>query len=205
MLPLAILLPMIVGWLRLQGQKAGWYQTEVGLALFAASNVVIFTVVIWLAARTLNRVDADRRGADFRRLQALREAETRWRALIEASAQIVWTANSNGEPDDSPSMRAFTGQSVEQLQVDGVTKVVHPDDLPLVESIWKQAIATRTAFEAQFRLRHFSHEWRWVSVRAVPVDPTPDSPVAWVGMKVATSPPASRPKRWQTVSGRCSS
>ena len=91
-LPLAILLPMVVGWLRLQGQKAGWYQTEVGLALFAASNVVIFSVVIWLAARTLNRVDADRRGADFRRLQALREAETRWRALIEASAQIVCTA-----------------------------------------------------------------------------------------------------------------
>jgi len=181
-LPLAILLPMIVGWLRLQGQNAGWYQTEVGLALFAASNVVIFSIVIWLAARTLNRVDADRRGADFRRLQVLREAETRWRALIEASAQIVWTADAHGVPDDSPSLRAFTGQSVEQLKVDGMTKVVHPDDLPVIDGIWKHAIATRTAFEAQYRLRHLSHEWRWVSVRAVPVDPTPDSPIAWVGM-----------------------
>ena len=181
-LPLAILLPVVVGWLRLQGQKAGWYQTEVGLALFAASNVVIFSAVIWLAARTLNRVDADRRGADFRRLQALREAETRWRALIEASAQIVWTAGPRGEQDDSPSLRAFTGQSAEQLQVDGMTKVVHPDDLARIEGIWKQAIATRTAFEAQYRLRHVSREWRWVSVRAVPVEPTPDSHVAWVGM-----------------------
>ena len=181
-LPLAILLPIVVGWLRLQGQKAGWYQTEVGLALFAASNVAIFSVVIWLAARTLNRVDADRRGADFRRLRALREAETRWRALIEASAQIVWTAGPSGEPDDSPSLRAFTGQSVEQLQVGGVKNVVHPDDLPRMEANWKQAVATRTAFEAQFRLRHVSREWRWVSVRAVPVEPTPDSPVAWVGM-----------------------
>jgi PAS domain S-box-containing protein len=181
-LPLAILLPMIVGWLRLQGQKAGWYQTEVGLALFAASNVVIFSIVIWLAARTLNRVDADRRGADFRRLQVLREAETRWRALIEASAQIVWTAGPNGEPDDSPSLRAFTGQSIEQLQVDGMKKVVHPDDLSLVEGVWKQAIATRSPYEAQFRLRHVSRDWRWVSVRAVPVEPTADSHIAWVGM-----------------------
>ena len=181
-LPLAILLPMIVGWLRLQGQRAGWYDTEVGLALFAASNVVIFSVVIWLAARTLNRVDAERRGADFRRLQVLREAETRWRALIEASAQIVWTAGPNGEPDDSPSFRAFTGQSVEQLKVDGISKVVHPEDLPVIEGIWKQAIATRTAFEAQFRLQHLNREWRWVSVRAVPVEPTADSHVAWVGM-----------------------
>ncbi|MEJ0037531.1 MAG: PAS domain-containing protein [Gammaproteobacteria bacterium] len=181
-LPLAILLPMIVGWLRLQGQRAGWYETEAGLALFASANVVIFGIVIWLAARTLNRVDADRRGADFRRLQVLREAETRWRALIEASAQIVWTAGANGEPDNSPSLRAFTGQSVEQLQVDGMKKVVHPDDLPRMEATWKQAIATRTAFEGQFRLRHVSREWRWVTVRAVPVEPTPDSPVAWVGM-----------------------
>jgi PAS domain S-box-containing protein len=181
-LPLAILLPMVVGWLRLEGQQAGWYQTEVGLALFAAANVVIFSVVIWLAARTLNRVDADRRGADFRRLQALREAETRWRALIEASAQIVWTAGADGQPDDTPSLRAFTGQSIEQLKVHGMTKVVHPDDLLRMEAIWKHAIATRTPFEAQFRLRHASQEWRWVSVRAVPVEPTPDSPVAWVGM-----------------------
>jgi PAS domain S-box-containing protein len=181
-LPLAILLPMVVGWLRLEGQQAGWYQTEVGLALFTAANVVIFSVVIWLAARTLNRVDADRRGADFRRLQALREAETRWRALIEASAQIVWTAGADGQPDDTPSLRAFTGQSIEQLKVDGMTKVVHPDDLLRMEAIWKHAIATRTPFEAQFRLRHASQEWRWVSVRAVPVEPTPDSPVAWVGM-----------------------
>jgi PAS domain S-box-containing protein len=181
-LPLAILLPMIVGWLGLQGQKAGWYETEAGLALFAASNIVIFSIVIWLAARTLNRVDADRRGADLRRLHALREAETRWRALIEASAQIVWTAGPNGEPDDSPSMRAFTGQSPEQWRVDGMTKVVHPDDRVRMEGVWAQAVATRTAFEAQFRLRHVSGEWRWVSVRAVPVEATADSPVAWVGM-----------------------
>ncbi|MEJ1960164.1 MAG: PAS domain S-box protein [Gammaproteobacteria bacterium] len=181
-LPLAILLPMIVGWLRLQGQRAGWYETEVGLAIFASANVVIFSAVIWLAARALNRVDADRRGADFRRLQALREAETRWRALIEASAQIVWTAGPHGEHNDSPSMRAFTGQSVEQWSVDGITKVVHPDDRLHMEAVWKQAVATRTAFESQFRLRHVSGEWRWLSVRAVPVEVTAESRVAWVGM-----------------------
>ncbi len=59
--------------------------TEVGLALYAAANVITFTAVIWLAARSLNRVDADRRGPDFRRLHVVREAETRWRALVEAS------------------------------------------------------------------------------------------------------------------------
>ena len=181
-LPLAILMPMIVGWLRLQGQHAGWYETEVGLALFAASNVVIFTVVIWLAARTINRVDADRRGADFSRLCSLREAENRWRALVEASAQIVWTTDAHGALHDSPSLRAFTGQTFEQLRVEGMTKIMHPEDVARMDGVWKQAILSRTPFEAEFRMRHTSREWRWVNVRGVPITATTESDVAWVGM-----------------------
>ncbi len=181
-LPIAILLPMLLGWLRLKGQQAGWYGTEVGLTLYAAANLFTFSVVVWLAARTLNRVDADRRGADFRRLRALREAETRWRALIEASAQIVWTADRNGVGNDSPSMRAFTGQTQEQMQVDGMSKIVHPDDVGRMTALWLRSVATRTAFETEFRLWHVSREWRWVSVRAVPIDATADSNIAWVGM-----------------------
>jgi PAS domain S-box-containing protein len=181
-LPIVILLPMAVGWLRLEGQRAGWFGTEVGLALFACANIITFSVVIWLAARALNRVDADRRGADFRRLRALREAETRWRALIEASSQIVWTADRNGVNNDSPSMRAFTGQTREQFQVDGMSRVVHPDDDGRLKALWLRALATRTPFETEFRLWHASREWRWVSVRGVPVEATADSNIAWVGM-----------------------
>jgi PAS domain S-box-containing protein len=181
-LPLAILLPMVMGWLRLQGQRAGLYDTETGLALFASSNIVVFAIVIWLAARTLNRVDADRRGSDFRRLYALREAETRWRALIEASAQIVWTAGPNGEPQDSPSMRAFTGQTPERWRAEGIQPVTHPDDRVRMANVWSQAVTTRTAIEAEFRLKHASGEWRWMSVRGVPVEPTAESCIGWVGM-----------------------
>jgi PAS domain S-box-containing protein len=182
LLPIAILMPVVAGWFRLQGQRAGWYGTEVGLALFAAANVITFTAVIWLAARTLNRVDADRRGSDFRRLRAVREAETRWRALVEASAQIVWTAGPNGETHDSPSLRAFTGQTPEQFQVDGMSKVMHPEDAERMRALWQRAVATRVPFESEFRLLHSSREWRWVSVRAVPIEPTADSSIAWVGM-----------------------
>jgi PAS domain-containing protein len=45
---------------------------------------------------------------------ALRENEERFRALVEASAQIVWTTDADGSVvDDSPSWRAFTGQTFE--------------------------------------------------------------------------------------------
>jgi signal transduction histidine kinase len=62
-LPLAIGLPLIMGWLRLAGERAGLYKTEFGTALLTAANIVIFATVIWWSARSLNRTDVERRRA----------------------------------------------------------------------------------------------------------------------------------------------
>src|SRR6185312_12596947 len=187
-LPIAIVLPVMLGWLRLQGQRAGWYGTEVGLALFAASNVLAFAILIWFAARNLNRLDADRRASDLRRQQALREGEARWRALVEASAQIVWTADIHGHAAaDSPSWRAFTGQSLEKLLHDGLHEVVHPDDVDRLIATWQRAVALRTPYEHEFRLRRANGEWTWNTVRAVPVAVTESSDIAWVGFNTDIS------------------
>ena len=187
-LPVAIVLPIVLGWLRLQGQRAGWYGTEVGLALYAASNVLAFTGLIWFTARTLNRLDADRRASELRRQQTLREGEARWRALIEASAQIVWTADSRGRLlADSPSWRAFTGQSLTQLLRGDVHDIVHPDDVEHVVSSWQHAVALRTPYEHEFRLRRANGDWTWIAVRAVPVAVTESSDIAWVGFNTDIS------------------
>jgi diguanylate cyclase (GGDEF)-like protein/PAS domain S-box-containing protein len=62
-LPFAIALPFMIGWLRLQGQYLGLYGTEFGLALFATSNIVLFVSLVWWSARIVNRLDAQRYGA----------------------------------------------------------------------------------------------------------------------------------------------
>lgn len=54
-LPAAILLPPLVGWLRWKGELAGFYDTAFGLALFAASNVLIFALLAWWAAQALGK------------------------------------------------------------------------------------------------------------------------------------------------------
>ena len=47
-------------------------------------------------------------------VQALRTSERRFRALTEASAQVVWSLSANGAVrEDSSSWRAFTGRSRE--------------------------------------------------------------------------------------------
>jgi PAS domain S-box-containing protein len=187
-LPIAIVLPVVLGWLRLAGQRAGWYGTEVGLALFAASNVLAFAILIWFAARTLNRLDADRRASELRRQQALREGEARWRALVEASSQIVWTTDIHGRAvTDSPSWRAFTGQSLEQLLRGEVFDVVHPDDVEQLASSWQRAVALRSPYEHEYRLRRANGDWTWITVRAVPVAVTESSDIAWVGFNTDIS------------------
>jgi two-component sensor histidine kinase len=58
LLPAAILLPFCIGWLRLQGERLGLYNTEFGLALFATSNILVFSTLVYWTAGYLNRADA---------------------------------------------------------------------------------------------------------------------------------------------------
>ena len=60
LLPLAFGLPLVLGWLRLEGEREGLYPTAFGTGTYAVSNVMIFVAaIIWYAA-TLSRSDAKR-------------------------------------------------------------------------------------------------------------------------------------------------
>ena len=72
MLPLAILLPIGIGWLRLSGERAGWYGTEVGVALMVATTALLFGALLWLSARSLNKAHGQQYGAEERALQLTR-------------------------------------------------------------------------------------------------------------------------------------
>ncbi len=56
LLPAALLLPPLFGWLRWQGELADFYSTAFGLALFTATNSVIFVVLAWWSSRSLQRI-----------------------------------------------------------------------------------------------------------------------------------------------------
>lgn len=81
LLPLAVLLPFGVGWLRLVGERSGLYDGDFGLALFAASNIIIFTIVILRNASSLNRVDAAREEIT----QSLRDSEERFSTAFHSN------------------------------------------------------------------------------------------------------------------------
>jgi len=138
-------------------------------------NHVSVVILIWFVIALCLR--------DKRAENALHESDGRLRAIMEASAVILWTMDVQGQAvEDSRSWRVFTGQSFEELKGLGWLSAYHPDDRKRIQTDWQRAIAGKTRFEAQYRLRRHDGQWRWTQVRATPLLNSDGSVRAWVGM-----------------------
>ena len=108
-----------------------------------------------------------------------------YRQLIESFAQAVWEANAAGQiVDDSPSWRAYTGQTTAQWLGEGWTDAVHPHQRQAVLAQWRQAVKEQKPVQAEYQLQHAQGGWRWTSVRATPVFDPDGSVRKWVGLNV---------------------
>ena len=85
----ALVLTVALGYLRLEGQRAGLYGTEEGVALFATSLIVVIGGLILITAQSLERVDAERRAV-----------EARERAVVEAALDCIITIDEQGRVTD---------------------------------------------------------------------------------------------------------
>ena len=61
LLPAAVLIPIVLGWLQHEGHRAGLYHSEPGLALLAVADVALFLLVVWWGVNSLHRMDSKRR------------------------------------------------------------------------------------------------------------------------------------------------
>ncbi len=113
---------------------------------------------------------------------ALRQSEERYRALVMATSQVVWTTDANGLVIDSPSWRAFTGQSPDQVKGWGWMDALHPDDRERVSARWSEAVRTQTIYETEYRIRRRDGEFLDVSTRGVPVLRADGSVREWIGI-----------------------
>ncbi len=75
LLPAAVAMPLLIGWLRLQGEQMGFYRVEFGMAMHTVSTIVAFAVLVWYCARMMNQADEQR--------ELARKAEHELRALSD--------------------------------------------------------------------------------------------------------------------------
>lgn len=110
------------------------------------------------------------------------KARDRFRTLVLATSSMVWTAAPDGTAgEDSPSWRAFTGQTWEEAQGRGWLQAVHPDDRDGVLRAWKVAVEERSVFVAEYRIRRHDGVYRHTAGRAAPVVDHAGFVLEWVG------------------------
>jgi PAS domain S-box-containing protein len=114
--------------------------------------------------------------------EALKGSEARYRGLVAATAQIVWTASADGgRAIDMEQWEAFTGQSAAEAGRGGWLDAIHPEDRADAARAWSEALRERKMLAVEHRLRRRDGEYRQMEVRAVPVLNEDGRIREWVG------------------------
>ncbi|MBE9206252.1 EAL domain-containing protein [Nostoc sp. LEGE 06077] len=77
LLPAAIMFPPVICWLVLSGYRRDIYTAEFGLSILSVLNIIVFAVLIWGNARSLNMIDHQRRRSQIALKKANEELEER--------------------------------------------------------------------------------------------------------------------------------
>jgi two-component system CheB/CheR fusion protein len=98
------------------------------------------------------------------------ENEKRFRFLLNAMPQQVWTARADGSLDYvNEIITGDFGQSQEAVIGQGWQGFVHPDDLPGALFKWQRALQSRHEYHTEFRLMFSDGNYYWHLARAVPM------------------------------------
>ena len=118
-------------------------------------------------------------GHDF---TEVREAELRFRTLVDGMPQLVWRAVDGGEWTwASPQWTEYTGQTERGSEGWGWIETLHPDDRSVAREAWSHAIE-QGGIEVEYRLRRQRDgAYRWFQTRATPVRDDDGTIVEWLG------------------------
>jgi PAS domain S-box-containing protein len=110
------------------------------------------------------------------------ESEARFRALVTATSDLVWRASATGEiVSVSPLWNELTGQTEAELRGWGWVAAIHPDDVEPAVRRWQAALASRSIYENEFRVRTRDGSYRFFQGRGVPIIAADGSVREWIG------------------------
>ncbi len=113
---------------------------------------------------------------------SLEQSENRFRSLVTATSQIVWTTEPNGEIQaESSTWSEYTGQTFEQYRGWGWLEMVAPEERTRTAATWREAVNNRAIYTTEYRLRRHDGVYRWTAARAVPVMNDDGTIREWVG------------------------
>jgi PAS domain S-box-containing protein len=113
---------------------------------------------------------------------ALTESEQLFKTLADTVPQIIFSAKADGTTDYlNKRWREFTG--VEGLIEDSSWPAfLHPEDRDRVIAAWREAVHTGQPYDAEYRYRHHSGEYRWLRAEAAPLRDGAGRIMRWFGV-----------------------
>ncbi|RYZ82515.1 MAG: PAS domain S-box protein, partial [Proteobacteria bacterium] len=112
----------------------------------------------------------------------LKESEAKFRTIADAMPQMVWSTLPNGFHDYyNKRWYQYTGVPEGSTDGDAWAGMLHPDDQQRAQAVWEQSLATGEPYEIEYRLRHYSGQYRWTLGRALPITDESGNITRWMG------------------------
>ncbi|MFZ0300460.1 MAG: PAS domain S-box protein [Candidatus Sulfotelmatobacter sp.] len=100
--------------------------------------------------------------------ELLRRSEERFRALVNASSDVVYRMSPDWSELGQLDGRGFVADTGTPRN-DWLNEYIHPDDQPLVLEAIREAVRTRNPFQLEHRVRRADGTLGWAYSRAVPL------------------------------------
>src|SRR4051812_20168447 len=101
--------------------------------------------------------------------ELVRDSEARFRELADTTPALMWTTDQEGHVTFvNEGWLRFTGRSLGEEMGDTFAMSAHPDDREELKLRWAGALAEREELQAEYRLRRYDGDYRWVQETGVP-------------------------------------
>jgi PAS domain S-box-containing protein len=107
----------------------------------------------------------------------------RFRTAMDAVHGVLWTNSADGRMlGEQPGWAGLTGQSFEEYQGYGWADAVHPEDVRPTIRAWRRAVADKSMFVFEHRVRQRNGVWRNFAIRGLPILDAAGGILEWVGV-----------------------
>ncbi len=118
-----------------------------------------------------------------RLFRSVQREQERFGAAVQAVRGVLWTNDAQGRMSGpQPGWSALTGQSEAARAGYGWAEAVHPEDREATVVSWQAALAARSTFVHEHRVRRHDGIWRTFAIRAVPIEEADGEIREWVGV-----------------------
>jgi PAS domain S-box-containing protein len=151
LLPAAILIPLLLGWLTVLGEEAGFHGPAFGVFLVVIWSIVSFAALTWWNSGSLYRLDIERQRAEEELKKGQAQLAEAQRIARVGSAEWDIANNSITWSDEMFRMFGYEAGEVEP-GYEAFLQRVHPDDRKTVEQNVARTLHTGQPFAFDYRI-----------------------------------------------------